>query len=177
MFDQIKYLFSDLKRWPCSNSKELFYNIFEQGIWVTILYRFTRMLYLINIPVFRIFLRTLAFFIYKFAETCLGVSLQPGANIGPGLYIGHVGAIRINFKVIAGRNLSIGPGVIVGSIGFGHKEVPVLGDNVYIGTGAKVLGKIKIGNNVKIGANAVVIKDVPDNATAVGVPAKTIEKK
>lgn len=57
---------------------------------------------------------------------------------------------------------------------YGGDDIPVLGDNVEIGVGAKVLGRIHIGNNVKIGANAVVIRDVPDGATAVGVPARNL---
>ena len=175
MFNQFRYLIADLKRWRFSTYKDLFYLIFEPSIWVTILYRLTRILFLINIPIFKYLMRIAGFFIYKFTEIVFGVSIPPGTNIGPGLYIGHTGSIRINYDVIAGKNLNIGLGVIIGHAGFGRKGVPVLGDNVFVGTGAKVLGNIKIGNNVRIGANAFVVKDVPDNATAVGVPARIIK--
>jgi len=78
--------------------------------------------------------------------------------------------------VKAGKNLSIGSCVTIGEKGIGHDAgVPVIGDNVYIPTGAVVIGGIRLGNNVKIGANAVVVTDIPDNATAVGVPAKVIK--
>ena len=69
----------------------------------------------------------------------------------------------------------IGTQVTVGGKS-GHFEVPVIGDNVYLATGAKILGPIKIGNNVTVGANAVVIKDVPDNCVVAGIPAKIIKK-
>ncbi len=176
MFNQLHYLISDLKRWPWKSLNEIFYNIFEFGIWAVIFYRLGRFLYLINIPIIKIFFRLLSFFIYKFTELFLGVVLRPGTDIGPGLYIGHTGNIRISSDVKAGKNLSIGTGVFIAMKGLGTKGVPVLGDNIYIGVGAKILGPIKIGNNVRVGANAVVVKDVPDNATVVGVPARIIER-
>ncbi|WP_283640772.1 serine O-acetyltransferase [Mesonia mobilis] len=74
-----------------------------------------------------------------------------------------------------GKNCMIGTQVTVGGKS-GHFEVPVIGDNVYLATGAKILGPIKIGNNVIVGANAVVIKDVPDNCVVAGIPAKIIKK-
>jgi len=177
MLTQLYFLTIDLKRWKCSSPKELFYIFFELGIWATISYRISRFLYLINIPVLKILSRLLAFFIFKLGEIILSISLRPGTDIGPGLYIGHTGIIRIHPNVKAGKNLSIGQLVTIGTKGVGHKGVPVIGDNVYIGVGAKILGNIKIGNNVKIGANAVVITDIPDNATAVGVPAKIVKLK
>ena len=82
--------------------------------------------------------------------------------------------IIINPEVVIGDNVKINQHVTIG--GSGEKGCPVIGDNVYIGSGAKVLGGIRIGNNVKIGANAVVISDVPDNSTAVGVPARIIAR-
>jgi len=176
MVDQIRYLLSDLRRRHCASFKELFFIIFDQAVWVTVLYRISRALYLVNIPIIKSFLRLIGFFLFKFSETCLGASIPSSVNIGPGLYVENTGIIYISFKVIAGKNLSIDTGVILGSIGFGNNEVPILGDNIYIGVGAKVLGKIKIGNNVKINANAVVINDIPDNVTVAGLPAKIIEK-
>ena len=104
----------------------------------------------------------------------MGAALEAQSEIGPGLYLGHTGAIRIHPEVKAGKNLSLGPCVIIGQRGVGKTGVPILGDDVYIGVGAKILGNVRIGNNVKIGANAVVLEDVPDNVTAVGVPARII---
>ena len=83
--------------------------------------------------------------------------------------------IRVHPKTKAGKNLSIGPGVILGEKGLGGKGAPQLGNNVYLGVGSKILGDVKIGNDVKVGANAVVVKNIPDGAVAVGVPAKVIK--
>ena len=164
---QCKYLYRDLKRWKYRSLKELFYIFLEQGFWATIFYRVSRMLFVIDAPILRIFLRLIAIVLQKFSEIFLGAAIIPTADIGPGLYIGHTGVIRVHPGVKAGKNLSIGPCTIIGERGVGKGGVPVIGNNVYIGTGCKILGAVKIGNNVKIGANAVVLKDVPDGATAV----------
>ena len=177
MIEQFNFLMADLKRWECKSWKELFYLAFEQGVWVTILYRVSRLLYLVNVPVLKIFLRLIGYLIYKFSETFLGASLKPGTDIGPGLYVGHTGLIRIHWNAKIGKNFSIGPGVFVAYKGLGDRGVPQIGDNVYLGVGAKILGGIKIGNNVRVGANAVVLTDVPDGATAVGVPARILPPK
>ncbi len=176
-FEQIKFLGLDLKRWSRDNKKDYFYNIFEFGIWATILYRISRMLFLLDIPVVKIVFRLISFFIFKLSEILFKVSIPASVDIGPGLYIGHISCIFFHHTVKTGKNLSIGQGVTIGTKGVGHKGTPVIGDNVYIGTGAKVLGDINIGNNVKIGANAVVICDIPDNSTAVGIPARIIDKE
>jgi len=113
---------------------------------------------------------------FKFSEIVFGVSLSPSTEVGPGLYIGHTGLIVIHHEVVIGKNLDIAHGVTIGTKGVGHKGTPIIGDNVFIGSGAKILGSIKIGNNVRIGANAVVTQDIPKNCTAVGVPARIIKK-
>lgn len=100
-----------------------------------------------------------------------GIELPRDAKIGPGLYIGHFGGITISSGAVIGRNCNISQGI---TIGFSGKGVPTIGDNVYIAPGARVFGKIAIGNNVKIGANTVVHKDIPDNANVVLDPGFTI---
>lgn len=176
-FRQLSYLRADIRRWKYSSIKDAFYIIFEQGLWVAVFYRISRTLYLINIPIIKIVLRFIAFIILKFCEVFLGTSIKPCTNIGPGLYIGHVGSIIIHPQAEIGKNLNIGPGVVIGEKGVGKGGVPTIGNDVYIGVGAKIIGDIKIGNNVKVGANAVVIKDAPDNATVGGVPAKILNKE
>lgn len=79
-------------------------------------------------------------------------------------------------RTVIGKQTTIGTQVTVGGRS-GHYEVPVIGNHVYIATGAKILGPVVIGNNVTIGANAVVIEDVPDGAVVAGVPAKIIKTK
>lgn len=101
------------------------------------------------------------------------------AEIGPGLYLAH-GNVVIDGIVTIGRNCRINPWVTIGlsnSVGLGFSSRgPTIGDNVSIGTGAKLLGPITVGSNARIGANAVVIADVPDGATAVGVPAQVVSR-
>ncbi|MDU1855059.1 MAG: serine O-acetyltransferase EpsC, partial [Clostridium baratii] len=99
------------------------------------------------------------------------------AKIGKGLFIDHGMGVVIGETAEVGDNVTIYHGVTLGGTGKDKgKRHPTVKDNVIIGAGAKVLGPITIGNNVKVGANSVVLKDVPDNATAVGMPAKIIIK-
>lgn len=107
-----------------------------------------------------------------------GIDIPPTTNIGSGLYIGHFGGIIINGSCTIGKNLNISQGVTIGKSNRGkRKGVPIIGDNVYIGPGAKLIGGIKIGDNVAIGANCVVINDVPCDAVVVGIPGKIISYK
>ncbi|MBX3326122.1 MAG: serine acetyltransferase [Nitrospira sp.] len=97
------------------------------------------------------------------------------AQIGPGCYIGHYGGITISGQAKIGSNANISQSVTIGVLGEGERRgVPTIGSNVYIAPGAKVFGKIHIGNNLKIGANAVMYKDIPDNAIVVSNPGFTI---
>ena len=90
---------------------------------------------------------------------------------GPGLSIAHFGALYINSKAKIGKNLRIQSGVTIGGSYSTPGKFPILGDNVYIGTGAKILGGVTIANDVAIGANAVVVKDILEEATShAGVP-------
>ncbi|HEX7861817.1 MAG TPA: serine O-acetyltransferase [Verrucomicrobiae bacterium] len=96
---------------------------------------------------------------------------------GPGLSIAHPGMIIVNEAARVGANCRIHPGTVIGTAAGQSKAAPQIGDNVYIGPGAKIFGAIRIGNNVAIGANAVVNKDVPDNVTVGGIPAKVISER
>ena len=96
----------------------------------------------------------------------------PINTCGPGLSIGHFGAIYINSQSKIGKNLRIQSGVTIGGSHSTPGKYAVIGDNVYIGTGAKVIGGVTIANNVAIGANAVVVKDILEESTThVGVPS------
>jgi serine O-acetyltransferase len=111
----------------------------------------------------------------KFSQLLYGISIPHTTQIGKGLFLSHNGPIIINPKSIIGNNCNIGPMVVIGT---GKKNgfwgVPKIGDQVWIGPGAKIFGDITIGNNVAIGANAVVNSDIPDNAVVGGIPAKII---
>ena len=105
-----------------------------------------------------------------------GIEIHPGAVIGKKLFIDHGFGIVIGETTIIGDNVTIYHGVTLGGTEKEKgKRHPTIGNNVIIGCGAKVLGNIKIENNTKIGANAVVLKDVKNNTTVVGVPAKEIK--
>ena len=100
-----------------------------------------------------------------------GIQIPAGTKIGYGFYIGHGVGIVINGKTIIGNNVNVSQFLSIGST----KGTPAtIGDNVYIGPNVCVVEDVKIGNNTTIGAGAVVINDVPDNATVVGVPAKVV---
>lgn len=89
-----------------------------------------------------------------------------------------IGGIVVNPLVKIGKNCNLSQGVTIGQLNRGIKKgVPVIGNNVYIGPGAKVIGNIKIGDNVAIGANSVVVDDVPNNSVVIGVPAKIVSQK
>ena len=98
--------------------------------------------------------------------------IVPGADLGEGIKLPHPNGVIIHQDAKIGRNAMIMQQVNIGITANGGP--PEIGSDVYIGAGAKVLGKIKIGNGAKIGANAVVLCDVPEGATAVGAPAKII---
>ena len=96
-------------------------------------------------------------------------------KIGPGFYIGHLGGIVINKDVIIGSNVNILNGVLLGYCPRGkHKGAPIIGNKVWIGTNATIVGNIKIGNNVLIAPNAYVNFDVPDNSIVLGNPGQII---
>ena len=119
----------------------------------------------------------LARLLSQLARFFTGIEIHPGAKIGKGLFIDHGMGVVIGETAEVGDNVTIYHGVTLGGTGKDKgKRHPTVKDNVIIGAGAKVLGPITIGNNVKVGANSVVLKDVPDNATAVGMPAKIIIK-
>jgi len=111
--------------------------------------------------------------ISKFNYHWNSIVIGQGAKFGKGFVILHSVAVVINGAVEAGENLVIEHGVTIGAEKY---KIPHIGNNVFLGAGAKVIGAVTIGNNVKIGANAVVVKDIPDNSTAVGIPAKVINK-
>jgi serine O-acetyltransferase len=96
-------------------------------------------------------------------------------NIGPGFMIWH-GFSTIIYADSIGKNCTIRQQITVGNEGNRGGGIPIIGDNVEIGAGAIIIGNIKIGNNVMIGANAVVTKNVPDNCTVIGIPAYIIKR-
>ena len=119
----------------------------------------------------------LARLVSQWSRCWTGIEIHPGAQIGRRLVIDHGMGIVIGETAEIGDDCLLYHGVTLGGTGKDHgKRHPTLGNNVTVGTGAKVLGNIHIGNNVKIGGNSVVVKDVPDNCTVVGVPGRIIKR-
>ena len=115
---------------------------------------------------------------YNYYKYHYGISIPFNAQIGKGFYIGHFGCIVVSPATVMGKNVNILQGVTIGVANRGDNAgVATIGDGVYIGPGAKIIGAVTIGNNVAIGANAVVTHDVPDNAVVAGVPARIISMK
>jgi serine O-acetyltransferase len=106
-----------------------------------------------------------------------GVEIHPGAVLGSGLFIDHATGVVIGETAEVGEDVTIYHGVTLGGSGRDTgKRHPTIGDRVIIGAGAKVLGAIKIGDDSRIGANAVVVKEVPSSAVVVGVPGQVISR-
>jgi len=104
-----------------------------------------------------------------------GIEIHPGAKIGKGLFIDHGMGVVIGETAIIGDNCTIYQNVTLGGTGKDKgKRHPTIGNNVMIGSGAKVLGPFTVGSNSKIAANAVVLSEVPENSTCVGVPARVV---
>jgi len=110
---------------------------------------------------------------YKF-----GFQIPVHTQIGEGFYIGHFGTVLINAKVRIGRNCNIAPGVTIGQTNRGRsKGCPTIGDRVWIGSHAVIVGNIQIGNNVLIAPNAYVNEDVPGGSLVIGNPCRIIPKE
>lgn len=120
----------------------------------------------------------LARIVSQLARLFTGIEIHPGARIAPGLFIDHGTGVVIGQTTVIGRDVTLFQGVTLGGTGKEKgKRHPTLGDNVVVGSGAKILGDINVGNNVMVGSNAVVIRDVPEDCTAVGVPARVAKRK
>jgi serine O-acetyltransferase len=146
-------------------------DVARQGLWVMVVYRFGRWRYQFRTPLLRVPL-SFCYKILKLASQILtGIDLPCEVVVGRRLVIEHFGGIIISGDTQLGDDVVIRNGVTIGLRRTGVRGAPVIGDRVDIGTGAKILGSIRIGNDVAIGANAVVLQDVPDNCIAVGIPA------
>lgn len=104
-----------------------------------------------------------------------GIEIHPAARLGPGLFIDHGMGVVIGETTEVGENVTLYQGVTLGGTSLERKKRhPTIGDNVVIGTGAKILGPFKVGDNSKIGSGSVVVKEVPANSVVVGVPGRVI---
>ena len=134
---------------------------------------YLRSKFLLLLPLYFISRILLNHYKYKF-----GIDISYDTQVGSGLYIGHFGGIVVNYKTKIGKNCNINHGVTIGET-FGGKNpgVPEIGDDVYIGPGSIIIGGIKVGNSVAIGAHSVVTQSIPDCGVVVGNPARIISMK
>lgn len=154
---------------PAINSSiELFFNY--PGLMALVSYRFASVLHHIG-------LRVLARIIMGFVGFITNVDIHPAAKIGRRVFIDHATGVVIGETAEVGNDVMLYQGVTLGGTSLSKvKRHPTIEDGVVIGAGAKILGNITIGANAKIGANSVVVKDVPSDCTAVGIPARVIVK-
>ena len=150
--------------------------LFFPACWPIIVYRFGSWVVTIRWRLLRIPLYIIYFPIKRLMEILTTIEMSEYADIDGGFYIAHIGNIVIAHHTKIGKNTSMHQGVTIGVTGSGE-ELPVIGDRVYFGAGAKIVGPVKIGNDVVIGANAVVTRDVPDSAVVVGIPARVLNYK
>ncbi len=151
--------------------------ITRQGLWVMVVYRFGNWRYGIRSRALRMPFSFLYKVLKVISEILTGIELPCEVRLGRRFRIDHFGGIVISGDAVFGDDCVIRNGVTVGLRHTGQRGAPVIGNRADIGAGAKILGSIQIGDDVAIGANAVVITDVPSNSIAVGVPAKIRPRK
>jgi serine O-acetyltransferase len=146
----------------------------EQSCWALAVYRFGR--FIDAEPGWRGWIgHRVYWFAFRVVEMATGISISTDVEVGPGLRIHHFGGIFVASGVRIGAGCTLRQGVTIGNRVDGG-PVPVLGDQVELGAYAQVLGGVRIGDGCRIGALSVVLDDVPDGATAVGAPARVIER-
>ncbi|MFH1502202.1 MAG: serine O-acetyltransferase [Candidatus Eisenbacteria bacterium] len=138
------------------------------GVHAILMHRLAHLLWELDVP----FLPRLVSQVTRFFT---GVEIHPGAVVGKGFFIDHGMGVVIGETSIIGDNVTLYQGVTLGGTGKGAgKRHPTIGHDVVIGCGARVLGNIHIGNDVRIGAGSVVVRDVPDDSTVIGVPGRIV---
>ncbi len=155
---------------PALNSKiELFFNY--PGVWALVNYRIAHTL---HVKGFKVIARALM----GLSQIITNMDIHPACTIGRRVFFDHAFGVVIGETAVVGDDVLIYQGVTLGGVSLerGVKRHPTIGNKTVIGSGAKILGDIKIGENCRIGSNSVVVKSIPDDSTAVGIPARIIEK-
>lgn len=138
------------------------------GVHALFIYRISRIFYVLKVPILPRFIS----YVNRFLT---GIDIHPGAKIGKNLFIDHGHGVVIGETAIVGNNVTLFHGVTLGGRRFERvKRHPTVGNNVLIGTGAKILGNIRIGDNVKIGAGSIVVNDLAEEKIVVAEVAKEI---
>jgi serine O-acetyltransferase len=141
-----------------------------QGFWAMAVYRFGRWRYVIRPTLLRAPFSFIYHVLFKLVQIATGIELPCEVRVGRNFAIDHFGGIVVSGYTVFGDNCRIRTGVVIGLARVNEPCAPKFGNNVDVGAGAKVLGNITVGDNVLIGANAVVVRDVPANSVVTGVP-------
>jgi serine O-acetyltransferase len=148
-----------------------------QGFWALAVHRFGTWRYTISFGPVRKVMSLLYKITFKMVQILTGIELPCEAKVGRGTRIDHFGGIIVSGYAVIGDGCILRQGVTIGLRHIDEVVAPRLGNFVNVGAGAKIIGRVVIGNHVDIGANAVVLTDVPSNSCAVGIPARIIPKK
>ena len=126
----------------------------------------------------RVPLKAVSLVLNKMCEVVMEMCIGPNGYDWEGLFIAHIGGVHINPEATLGKNCDIAHRVTIGTSAMGRKGAPVLGDDVYVGTGASIVGKIRVGSRAKIAANTLVMTNVPEGATVMGgVPGRIVMRE
>lgn len=171
MFDHIR---ADFRRYHDARRASRFAFIaamLEYGFLATLVYRYGRWTRTLRPRVLSYPFKLVYVVLRFFVHVLFGIDISTNADIGPGLYVGHFGGIFLHGDM--GRNCNVGQGVTIGYKGAGKStDRPRIGDDVYVGAGAFVIGAIHIGDRVVIGANTTVVTNVPDDHVIVSAPTR-----
>ncbi|MGO9598652.1 MAG: serine O-acetyltransferase [Isosphaeraceae bacterium] len=155
--------------------------VFNPGMWAVLGYRFCRWVHLSRAPLLiKKPLNLVARCVDLLVRLTTAITLPASARIGPGLYIPHTGYIVVNSRTVIGSNCTLAQGVTLGHRGGGQGSgsgSPVIGNRVYIGPGAAVVGPITLGNDALIGVGAVVTRSVPERGVVAGNPARLLSEQ
>lgn len=175
----ILFIKSDFDRYCFENDKNSYIKVFfgNPPLLLLIVYRLRRYFrYEFKLPIIKHIINFNLAVLYNILRLATSIEIDPHVKVGKGLFIPHIGSIVIHYNCEFGDNCTILQCVTTGNSGLKHKTLaPKFGSNVVISAGAKVIGEVVIGDNVIIGANAVVTKDVPSGAVVVGIPARVIK--
>jgi len=171
MFAVIREQFDTIFREDPAAKSRLEIVLCYPGFHAILLHRIAHRLYKANVPL-------LPRLISQISRFLTGIEIHPGATIGRRFFIDHGMGVVIGETTEIGDDVLLYQGVTLGGTGNEQgKRHPTIGNNVVIGTGAKVLGSIRVGNNVKIGAGSVVVRSVPDYSTVVGIPGRIVRMR
>jgi serine O-acetyltransferase len=178
MFDNLR---EDLKRYGASSHEQMRALLLYPRVWAIASYRFSRWTHTSKLPrPLKKMLTLLVTLLSTLIDITTSIEISPTANIGPGLFIPHTGYIVIGPDVTIGKHCTLTQGITIGHRGGGNiqsYQSPVIGDRVYVGPGAAIVGPITIGDDALVGVGAVVTRSVPSRGVVAGNPAQVLSLK